>query len=163
MDRLARSPETGLVTSLSDLRTGLDAFRNAQRTSGRSGVLGYFQQSTNLWDYTDSFGSDAVAPPAGAGPLLKAVFTDDGSQDISMTNLSFLVYANGTDITHQLTPQSPVWTDGTRSATIGYGTLLTTAHTVTQNFSIFCIRRVTLYVKAFATSSSRGTVSVTLQ
>lgn len=153
-------PGNRFVTTLTDLRTEVDAFRNGQRTSGQSGVLGYYQQSGNTWDYTDTVGTDAGS---SIGVLLKAVFTDDSSQPISMTNLSFLLYANGTDTAHQITPQAPVWTDGTRSARVTYGTLNISQHTVTQNFSLLLVKHVTFYIKAYATSSSRGTLTVSLQ
>ena len=153
-DNLSENALQQMVQQLADDTTEL---KTAQRTSGQSGILAYISQSALQWDLTNSVGSDTDT--SSRSTTITAVFTGDGSQVVTMATLSLLIYVNGTDVAHQLSPAVPSWTDGTRSASIQYVTLTIGLNTYTQLIQLTTTKLVTYYVKVLAAASSRGTVT----
>lgn len=159
MSRLDQLAENYLQTAIGDLGREMAEFKNAQRTSGQSGVLGYLSQSADTWDLTGTIGSDADV--SGATSTFKVTLTGDGSQLPFMADLGFYLYVNGTDAAHQLTPQDNTWTDGTRQAIVSYDAV--TEPNISQyveTFTLLTSKAITYYIKAVAVASSPGSVTV---
>jgi hypothetical protein len=159
MSRIDNLASNGLIDAITTLKTEMDEFKTAQLTSGRAGILSYISQSANTWDYTGTVGSDAGGT-ATTNSTYSINFTADGSQSPVIANLSFAIFVNGTDTAHQLTPQVNAYNDGSgRTAILSYGSLSETQLAYTQTFSLLTQKAITVYVKAYAVGSSKGTVT----
>jgi hypothetical protein len=158
--RLANLPQNYLITSLRGIQTALNAFKQSQRISGRSGVLSYLTENEAPWDATATVGSNTDTDPVITD--FTVTWVGDGSQDIAFANVSFSCFTNGTDSAHELTPNNPTWTDGTRTASITYlGTTRISHHTYEVQFSLSTLKEVTYYVKSFTQGSCPGILTVT--
>jgi hypothetical protein len=158
-NRIANLPQNQLITTLRGLRTQFNALKQAQRTSGQSGVLGYFTQSTSTWDLTGVIGSNSDTTTRTTN--FTVTFTGDGSQNPVLANLSFVVYVNGTDPAHQLTAANNSWSDPPADAILEINQLVETQLTYTQTFFLLTDKQITYFIKAYAVGSSPGTVTVT--
>lgn len=156
-NRLGALPSEHMITELTELKQTLDAFKERQRTSGQSGVLSYFVQSGNTWDLTATVGLSSDTSTRTTTFTIQ--YIGDSSQPIAFANLSFNVFVNGTDSAHQLTPVTPSWTDGTRTASITYEAGFESETVVTAHFQLVTLKDVTFFVKAYASASQRGTIS----
>lgn len=161
--RTSHLPADRLIRTITELSAEMIEFKSAQRTSGRSGVLGYLVQSGSTWDATGTVGFDTDGTLTRTSTYLMT-FTGDGTQSPVMANLSFLFYANGTDLAHQITPVVNNWTDGGggHTANISYGVQSQSSPTVySQSVTLLTQKAITYYIKAYAVSSSGGTVTAT--
>lgn len=158
-NRLRNLSGNTLVSTLSELLNEQEEFKQLQRTSGQSGILGYDIRNSAQWDLTGTVGTDSDS--FDILTTFSVVFTGDGSQQPVLGNVSYEVYVNGTDSVHQLTPQTSSWTDGTRSASIEYSGVDENILTYTSVFTLVTLKAVTYYIKAFAVASSPGTLVVT--
>ncbi len=158
MKRTDNLQENKATQMVKQLITDVTAFKSTERISGRSGLLGYSTQSGSTWDLTGTVGSDSDSTKRVT--LFNAVFTGDGSQVVTMANVTLLIYVDGTDTAHQLTPQTPTWTDGTHTASIQYQSLDVFRNVYTQPVQLTTTKSITYYFKALATASCPGTISV---
>jgi hypothetical protein len=151
--RVGNIPSNALFQALSDIGTDLDQLKERQRTSARSGVLGYSVVTDGDWDIDQTFGTNA-----DTSSITKEVFiiySGDGSQDVAFANVSYSVFANG----NELTPSDSTWTDGTRSASIAYFPLTLNQHTYIASFNVTTLKAVEVQIKAYIAASQRGTLT----
>lgn len=100
MNRLNTLLERTLTETLRILRMDFNEFKNRQRTSGRTGVLGYLSQSNNAWDYDQVLSS----PPQGGimygqYAVFEGQFVGDGSQKWPIVTPYFEILVNGQTLT----------------------------------------------------------------
>jgi hypothetical protein len=153
MTRTNQLPENTLAQMVSKLRTDLDELKNQQRTSGRSGVLGYFLQSTSSMVTVGNDSSSATLLNADS-----VQFTGDGSQLYPVVNLTMNIYANGTLL--QPVGDNLSWTDGTRSSTVTGISYTYSGNTTHLDFLISTFKQVTYVLEAFAYASCSGTLTL---
>lgn len=151
---VARLPANTLVASIKQLETDLYAFKQRQRISGQSGVLGYTTDTGNTWDLIGTVGSDSDT--SDQTTAIEVVWEGDNSQVIAFANVAYDVFVNGTDSAHQLTPMSPTWTDGTRTASIEYQALSINHWIYGAPFQLTTFKAATYYVKAHVVASCPG-------
>lgn len=161
MNRPDNLAENGLYKMVTDLRSDLDEFKSRQRTSGQSGVLGYFTENPVTWDLTGIIGADADTSARTTDFTVQ--FAGDGTQTPVIANLSFVVWVQmGSSAMQQLTAANNFYQDGSgRDANLTYDTLVELQTTYTQTFYLLTDKKVNYFVKAYAVGSSRGTLTVT--
>lgn len=166
--RVDQLPENQLITLLIDARTNLDELKNRQYTSGSSGVLGYFSQTSNTWDYQATVSSGS--PSGFLDTSWKLNFTSDGVQQYPVINPAMDIFC-GTPIEANRLQPNQTWTDGTNTAMLGSFIVtdrisagypkLSSVNQLQWYTVISVAGDVPLFIKGYCVGSSRGTVTVT--
>lgn len=166
MTRLDLLPVNQLATMLKQAEDDLRTFKNKQRHSGLSGLLGYFVSSANTWDISSS------ASNGGGDPGYRdfqIIFTASGEQPFPIENVQLDIRFGGTGNANKLT-QLPNgffgYDDGVNSAFMfdnnpqfdkTYSNNQT-QYRWTFGFNVF--GTLTYFIKVYASGSSDGTITV---
>lgn len=158
MSRLDNLPEQKLITEVQRLRSDLDEIRNRQAISGLSGILSYLTIRPATYDYIRNVGADTDT--TAITQSWKISWAGGFGQSFPVAHINFQLFVNGTDVAHQLTPQTPTWTDGTRSVTVTYQGRGVVGGLWSFFFTVQSLKAVTIRIKMAAYASSPGALGL---
>ncbi len=145
-------------------------FKSRQRASGASGQTDYDLTSDLTWDYTQVL-APVVSPNIVLVTLL-LTFTGSGEQKFPLVIPATDLYANGTDAAHRVKQDTTIlsstsyrWSDGTNLLFMSEfdeldTSLLEDPYVLRWRVSFWYEGNITVYVKAHATGTSEGTLSI---
>ena len=167
MDRRDMLPENSFGSLLAEMERNVRELKQKQQHSGLSGLLGYFVQTDDTWDFTGNINSGSPSSFVGAG--FEIVFTASGEQPFPIENVQLDIRFGGTGPSNKPTEQpSGFW---------GYVSGSNTAIMFSRNpefdksysgnetiyrwtFDFEIAGNLDYYIKAYVSGSSDGEVEV---
>lgn len=168
MNRLDLAPENSLATLLKYLEDAIEQFKQKQRHSGASGMLGYFVDSGLTWDETETL-PDTGDPFFFESAGFEIIFTASGKQPFPIADIYMDLFFNGTDEENrpiELPNGFYGYEDGVATVTMfqldpEYDVSYSDNETQYRwTFDFSWSRYVTYYMKVYVAGSSDGTVEV---
>lgn len=168
MSRLNGLLERTLTETLRILRMDFNEFKNRQRTSGRTGVLGYLSQTSSTWDYNQTLNSPPVGGiPSGSYAVFEGQFVGDGSQRWPIVTPYFEITVNDQPLYRNGNGQL-AWDDGSGNNFLVVDdegrrdpTTVTSPNTTKWAYTFSYFGTMTVKIKLRTVGTSRGTVTLT--
>lgn len=165
MSRIDGLLENKLVETVADLVRDFTELKNRQLTSGKSGVLGYVSENVGIaWDYDQTI---VTSGGSAVSAKFELTFVRTDPQDYPIVRPFITLYVNGAPVTRNANGQL-LYDDGTNLAQVASGNELlekgstvTNPSTATFTYDMTLVGTVHIQMKAYATSTSRGTVTLT--
>jgi hypothetical protein len=159
ISRVGLLPEKQTEAAIKDIVTVGREFKNRQKFSAKSGLLGYLTESADQWDLHETLSGNGTI-------IITVTFTGDGSQKYPFIQPYADLFFGGTSDSNRPDDVSLEWVSGMNLAILGDFLLFDTTYASDElvyawitivNYS----GTFDYYLKAYAMGSSLGTLSVT--
>lgn len=163
MNRLSALLEQQLTTTLRILKLDFNELKNRQRTSGRTGVLGYLSETADTWDYNQNIASPATNN--GLYAVFEATFVGDGTQKWPIVTPYFEILVNGQTLARNPNGQLQYSDVGNNALIVDDEgvrdpTTVTNQTTTKWRYSFSYFGSMNVKIKLRTVGTSRGTITL---